>query len=459
MYKLLIIDDEPAICSSLTFALEDEYEVLTASDPQTALRLLAESLVDCVLLDLNLGSHSGLDLLQELKANRPEVPIIMMTAYGTIESSVAAMKAGAFHYLTKPLHLDEVRVLLNKALAFRELNRQVKELSEAIKQTNTYAGLVGKSQAMRDLYDVIERVKDIPSNILIMGESGTGKELVARAIHMQGSRRNAPFSVINCAAIPDTLLESELFGYEKGAFTGALQRKVGLLEKSHGGTVFLDEIGEMPLALQAKILRVLQERVLTPLGSLEPREIDIRIIAATNRNLADEVKKGTFREDLYYRINVIPIHTPPLRERREDIPALVEHFLTICANSMGKPRKSCTPRAMNRLYNYAYPGNVRELANIVEYAVALSRSELIDEDELPAVLFTETQAASFPAKATGTENGVTITIGTTLNEAERLLILRTLAENDGHRRKTAQILGISERGLRHKLKQYLGEEE
>ncbi|WP_205683786.1 sigma-54-dependent transcriptional regulator [Brevibacillus migulae] len=456
LLNLLIIDDEPAICSSLTFALEDEYQVSTATDRETALRLLSDRTVDCILLDLNLGSASGLDLLHELKAINAEVPIIMMTAYGTIESSVAAMKAGAFHYISKPIHLDEVRVLLKKALEYRELNQQVKELSAAIRQTNTYAGLIGNSQVMRELYDVIERVKDIPSNVLIMGESGTGKELVARAIHMEGNRRHAPFSVINCAAIPETLLESELFGYEKGAFTGALQRKVGLLEKSNGGTVFLDEIGEMPLALQAKILRVLQERVVTPLGSLEPREVDIRIIAATHRNLAEEVKKGTFREDLYYRINVIPIHTPPLRERREDIPALVEHFLTICANSMGKPRKTCSPKAMNRLYNYSYPGNVRELANVIEYAVALSRGQLIEEEELPQVIFQDKLDRLQQAEAA---NGVHIPVGTSLEDAERLLILHTLEENRGHRRKTAHALGISERGLRHKLKQYGGEEK
>ena len=456
LLKLLIIDDEPAICSSLTFALEDEYQVRTATDRETALRQLADSSVDCILLDLSLGPISGLDLLQELKALHAEVPVIMMTAYGTIESSVAAMKAGAFHYISKPIHLDEVRVLLTKALEYRNLNQQVKELSEAIKQSNTYAGLIGNSEVMRELYDVIERVKDIPSNVLIMGESGTGKELVARAIHMEGNRRHAPFSVINCAAIPETLLESELFGYEKGAFTGALQRKVGLLEKSHGGTVFLDEIGEMPLALQAKILRVLQERIVTPLGSLEPREVDIRIIAATHRNLAEEVKKGTFREDLYYRINVIPIHTPPLRARREDIPALVEHFLTICANSMGKPRKTCSPKAMNRLYNYSYPGNVRELANVVEYAVALSRSQLIEEEELPQVIFQDRLDRLQQVEAV---NGIHIPAGTSLEDAERLLILHTLEENGGHRRKTAHTLGISERGLRHKLKQYCEEEK
>ncbi|NGQ95703.1 sigma-54-dependent Fis family transcriptional regulator [Brevibacillus sp. SYP-B805] len=455
MRKLLIIDDEPAICSSLTFALEDEYRVWTAQDGETGMMLLEQEGIDCVLLDLNLGAENGLDLIHKLKAAKPDVTVIMMTAYGTIESSVAAMQAGAFHYLTKPLHLDEVKLLLGKAMEYRQLHQQVKELSEAVKQTQSCAGLVGKSQPMVKLFELIERVKDIPSNVLITGESGTGKELVARAIHHLGARSSGPFHVINCAAIPENLLESELFGYEKGAFTGAFQRKPGLLERSHGGTVFLDEIGEMPLALQAKILRVLQERVVTPLGGTDAKEVDIRIIAATNRNLQEEVAKGTFREDLYYRINVIPIRTPALRERREDIPLLIEHFLTVSASNMGKPRKTCTPEALKLLYDYGYPGNVRELANLIEYAVALSREEQITPADLPPVVWQQRQEAKTGESG---EPGLFIPIGMTLEEVEREVILTTLSHYGGHRRKTAERLGISERGLRQKLKQYLGEE-
>jgi two-component system response regulator AtoC len=452
MPHLLILDDEPAICSSLSFALEDEYTVWTAKEAEAGLELAAQKPVDCILLDLNLGYTSGLELLPKLKAIRPEAVIIMMTAYGTIESSVAAMKAGAYHYLTKPLHLDEVRLLLKKGLEFQQLHQRVKVLSAAVKQQQSYAGIIGKSQPMLQVFQLIEKVKDIPSNILITGESGTGKELVARAIHYQGNRSQAPFSVVNCAAIPESLLESELFGYEKGAFTGAYQRKSGLFERSHGGTVFLDEIGEMPLSLQAKLLRVLQERVVTPLGGFEVKEVDIRIIAATNRNLQEEVAKGTFREDLFYRLNVIPIHMPPLRERQEDLPLLIEHFLDLYAANMGKPRKPCSPEVKKLLYAYDYPGNVRELANVLEYAVALSQGDTIALEDLPPLL---TQRQSNRKLSGSTAAGVLIPEGLPLEEAERIYILHTWERNGGHRKKTADQLQISERGLRQKLKQYL----
>ncbi len=452
MTRLLIVDDEPAICASLSFALEDDFDVFTAKDEQTALAVLEQEEIDCVLLDLNLGSTSGLELLPKLKKLRPDLTVIMMTAFGTIESSVAAMKAGAYHYLTKPLHLDEVKLLINKALEFQKLHKRVKVLSAAVKQQQSYAGMIGKSQQMQRIYQLIEKVKDIPSNILITGESGTGKELVARAIHYQGVRSQAAFSVINCAAIPETLLESELFGYAKGTFTGAVQQKTGLFERSHGGTVFLDEIGEMPLALQAKLLRVIQERTVTPLGSYSTKEIDIRLIAATNRNLEEEVAKGTFREDLYYRLNVIPIRTPALRERPEDVPLLVDYFLDLYAANMGREKKECSPDVKKKLFAYSFPGNVRELANIIEYAVALSAGEIITMEDLPASLVSQpTGKRLFPKS----QEGVFVPANATLEEAERLVILHTLEKNGGHRKKTADQLGISERGLRQKLKQYL----
>ncbi|GED54040.1 sigma-54-dependent Fis family transcriptional regulator [Brevibacillus borstelensis] len=452
MTRLLIVDDEPAICASLSFALEDDFDVFTAKDEQTALAVLEQEEIDCVLLDLNLGSTSGLELLPKLKKLRPDLTVIMMTAFGTIESSVAAMKAGAYHYLTKPLHLDEVKLLINKALEFQKLHKRVKVLSAAVKQQQSYAGMIGKSQQMQRIYQLIEKVKDIPSNILITGESGTGKELVARAIHYQGVRSQAAFSVINCAAIPETLLESELFGYAKGAFTGAVQQKTGLFERSHGGTVFLDEIGEMPLALQAKLLRVIQERTVTPLGSYSTKEIDIRLIAATNRNLEEEVAKGTFREDLYYRLNVIPIRTPALRERPEDVPLLVDYFLDLYAANMGREKKECSPDVKKKLFAYSFPGNVRELANIIEYAIALSAGEILTMEDLPASLVSQpTGKRLFPKS----QEGVFVPANATLEEAERLVILHTLEKNGGHRKKTADQLGISERGLRQKLKQYL----
>lgn len=455
MPNLLIVDDEPSICVSLAFGLEDEFTVFTATEAAASLEIIQSEEIDCVLLDVSLGQTSGLQLLAEMKQLRPELIVIMMTAYGTIQSSVEAIKAGAYHYLTKPLHMDEVKLLLHKALDYQQLHRRVQALSEAVRQTQSYAGIVGKSQAMGRVFQFIERVKDISSSILITGESGTGKELVARAIHFQGNRSSAPFSVINCAAIPETLLESELFGHEKGAFTGAYQSKQGLFEYSQGGTVFLDEIGEMPLSLQAKLLRVLQERVVTRLGSYEAREVDIRIIAATNRDLEAEVARGTFREDLYYRLNVIPIRIPPLRERAEDIPYLLEHFLQVSVANMGKQKKAFSPEAKKWLYAYSYPGNVRELANIVEYAVALSQGEIITMEDLPPML-RERSRVSRPGSQE--KEGLVIPSGITLEEAERRIILHTLERQGGHRKKTAEVLGISERGLRQKLKQYIDEE-
>lgn len=455
MQKLLIVDDEPSICVSLSFVLEDDYHIWTAHDADTARAIVQEEEIDCVLLDQSLGAASGLALLPQLKATRPQITVIMMTAYGTIESSVAAMKAGAYHYLTKPLHLEEVKLLLNKAMEHQHLQRQVQTLREQIHQKQSYAGILGKSPLMEKLFHLIEKVKDISSSILITGESGTGKELVARAIHHEGNRRHAPFSVINCAAIPEALLESELFGYEKGTFTGAYQSKKGLFERSHGGTVFLDEIGEMPLSLQAKLLRVIQEKRVTPLGGYESKEVDIRIIAATNRQMEAEVASGAFREDLFYRLNVIPIRTPPLRERTEDIPLLLDHFLQRMAAEMGKGRKSLTPEARKWLYAYTFPGNVRELANIVEYAVALSQGDMLTMEDFPPALI-ERRSNVRPFQTS--RDVLTIPEGISLEEAERRFILYTLEKNSGHRKKTADQLAISERGLRQKLKQYFEKE-
>ncbi|WP_423800623.1 sigma-54-dependent transcriptional regulator [Neobacillus sp. SAB-20_R2A] len=452
---ILIIDDEQAICSSLSFALEDEYTVWTASNAENGQKLLESEAIDGVLLDLNLGRSSGMDLLRIIKEKWPDTVVIMMTAYGTIDSTVEAIKEGAYHYLTKPLNLEEVKLMLKKALTFQQLHQQVQVLGQAVRQRESYAGLIGKSECMQKVFQLIEKVKDIPSNIMITGESGTGKELVARAIHFQGIRQQNAFSVINCAAIPESLLESELFGHEKGAFTGAYQRKQGLFEQSDGGTIFLDEIGEMPLALQAKILRVIQEKVFTPLGSQAAKEVDVRIISATHRNLLEEVAKGNFREDLYYRLNVIPIHVPPLRERKEDVPLLIDHFLAFYSANMNIRTKSCSLDAKRMLYHYSYPGNVRELSNIVEYAVALSDDDVIQLSDFPEAVYRK----DIPSKESPDEKGLFLPEGLSLAEVNRQYILYTLEKNQGHRINTAKQLAISERGLREKLKQYLRESE
>jgi len=453
MPTVLIIDDERAICSSLSFALEDRYAVLTSLSAAEGLLLMKDQQVDCVLLDLRIGQEDGISFIPEIKKIRPDCVVIMMTAHGSIETSVEAMRKGAYHYLTKPLNLEEVGILIAKALEFQYLHNQVQVLTKSIRKDENYGGIIGKSPAMQKIFYLIDRVKNIDSNVLISGESGTGKELVARAIHYEGKRKGKPFSVVNCAAIPENLLESELFGYEKGAFTGAFQRKGGLFELSHEGTIFLDEIGEMPLTLQSKILRVIQEREITPLGSSEHRKIDVRITAATNRRLFEDVSKGRFREDLFYRLNVIPIHTPPLREHPEDVPLLIDHFLVHHATRMEKPRLYLSREAKGLLYQYPYPGNVRELSNIIEYAVAMSEDEVIGVSDL----FRNILPANATGQQTAGEGLLSIPEGISLAEAERRIILNTLELCKGHRKKTAEVLGISERSLRDKLKLSLGQ--
>ncbi|MGE5703844.1 MAG: sigma-54-dependent transcriptional regulator, partial [Clostridia bacterium] len=325
--SILVLDDEQAIGSSLCFAFETEYDVSATTNVSEAYTLLQSKSIDVVLLDWRLGEYDGLDALQEIKKLSPSTEVIMMTAYGTIESSVEAMKRGAYHYTTKPLVIDELQLLIEKAVEHKQLQTEIVKLTETIDKIKGYDEMIGQSPAMQNVFSIIERVKDIDSSVLIYGESGSGKELVARALHRKGKRRTKPFLSINCAAIPEHLLESELFGFVKGAFTGALHDKKGTLEEANGGTLFLDEIGEMPPALQAKLLRVLQEKEVTPIGSNRARPLDVRIVSATNKNLHQMVQDGTFREDLVFRLTVIPIHLPPLRERREDIPLLISYFL------------------------------------------------------------------------------------------------------------------------------------
>lgn len=456
MPAVLIIDDERAICSSLGFALEDQYTVYTGLSAAEGLLLLKQHRIDCVLLDLRIGQEDGILLIPEIKKIHPGCVVIMMTAHGSIESSVEAMRSGAYHYLTKPLNLEEVRILIDKALEFQYLQSQVQALAKSVRKDENYSGIIGKSRAMQSLFHLIDRVKNIDSNVLICGESGTGKELVARAIYLGGKRKDKPFHVVNCAAIPENLLESELFGFEKGAFTGAYQRKEGLFASSHEGTIFLDEIGEMPLSLQSKILRAIQEKEITPLGSGEQRKIDVRLIAATNRQLSEDIRSGRFREDLYYRINVIPIHTPPLRDRLEDVPLLIEHFLAHHAARMEKPRLELSHEAKKILYGYTYPGNVRELGNIIEYAVAMCEGRVIGAADLLHNILPKDRMAGRKTAGPAGRGLLSIPEGIPLAEAERLVILNTLDLCGGHRKKTAEVLAVSERSLRDKLKIYLG---
>jgi two-component system response regulator AtoC len=455
---VLIIDDEPAICASLRFALEDDYQITTATNPQEGLRIIETNVIDMVLLDVRIGNCNGLDILEEIKQQDPSVTVIMMTAYASIESSIQAIKKGAYYYIEKPINMDELHLLMNRALEHKKMSRELEALHEQLEQRRGYEGFIGKSKAMQHVFSLIDRIKNINSNVLIIGESGTGKELVARSIHNTGRRKDGPLEIVNCAAIPETLLESELFGYEKGAFTGATQRKVGKWVAANGGTLFLDEISEMPLPLQAKLLRVLQAREITPLGSNKKISLDVRIISATNKDLKQMVNEGSFREDLYFRLNVIPIFIPPLRERKEDLPLLIDYFLEKYCREMNRKKKLLSADARRLLLDYHYPGNVRELGNIIEYAVALSTNDQIQVEDLPATVREQKQTFS-SVSANAESDNLNIPIGFPMKEIEKKVIAATLKHFGGHRQKTARTLQISERSLRDKIKMYALEEQ
>ncbi|MEK4536443.1 MULTISPECIES: sigma-54-dependent transcriptional regulator [Peribacillus] len=448
---VLVIDDEPAICTALSFALEDDYQVVTTTDPDEGLRHIEQISVDIVLLDLRIGSKSGLDILQKIKHRSPNVTVIMMTAYSSIETSIEAIKNGAYYYIEKPINIEELSLLLMRAAEFKQMSNQLETLHEELEKTRGFGNFLGNSKAMQRIFSMIERVKDIDSSVLITGESGTGKELVARNIHTLGRRKNNPMQIVNCAAIPEMLLESELFGYEKGAFSGATQRKEGKCVAADGGILFLDEISEMPLPLQAKLLRVLQEREVTPLGSNTKISLDVRIISAANKNLEQMVMEGKFREDLYFRLNVIPISMPPLRERKEDLPLLMDYFIKKHAKDMNREDKTFTASARRLLLDYHYPGNVRELGNIIEYAVALSNSKNMEDTDLPQ--YVQEQKLILQSGSPNEDfNSFSIPIGISMKEIEEKVITATLQYCKNHRQKTAQILKISERSLRDKIK-------
>ncbi|GLI10432.1 acetoacetate metabolism regulatory protein AtoC [Paenibacillus tyrfis] len=448
--NLLILDDEIAICKSLSFILEDDYEVYASTDPDEAIALFSHVAFSIALLDLRLGMRDGIEVLKQIRSISPRTIVIIMTAYGSIPSAVEAMRQGAFYYAAKPIDIHELKVLLEKAMEQFQLQSRVEWLNEEIQKAYDVHGLIGHSSQMQNVFSLIDKVKNIDSSVLIMGESGTGKELVARAIHFAGDRQKQVFSTINCAAIPANLIESELFGYEKGAFTGAVARKTGIFETANGGTLFLDEIGELDIGLQSKLLRVLQEKAIMRIGGQKEIAIDVRIIAATNRDLKKEIQQGKFREDLYYRLNVIPILLPPLRERQEDIPSLIQHFINKINERMSKQIKGIEPDAVQLLLDYPFPGNVRELQNIIERSIALADGDRVTVGDLPGDLQTKpTQPADSKL--------VPVYVGETMDAIERKVILSTLQAMDGNRRKTAETLGIGERTLRDKLARYRAE--
>lgn len=448
MKKILIIDDERTICTSLKFAFEDDYEVSTANNVFELEQLLEEEEFDVALLDLKFGEVSGLDLIAPIKQKNKHTAVIMMTAYASVESSIEAMKRGVYDYIIKPIDITKLSFLIGKAIDFKSLNDKVSILEKEMEQHAQKREIIGTSKKMQDIYHIIERVKDIEMNVLIEGPSGTGKELVAREIHFRGNRRDYPFEVVNCGAIPSTLIESELFGYEKGAFTGATSNRKGLFELADKGTLFLDEIGEMDLLAQVKLLRVLQTMEIFPLGSEKSKKINVRIVAATNKDLKEEVKKGNFREDLYFRLNVIAVTMPPLNQRLEDLPLLIEHFVKKTSDTFKIPIKSISREAYNALEQYEFPGNVRELQNIIERSVVFASDEIIELGDLPDMITENSSSVKKSSKI------IPVPIGTPLSDVERMMIEETLEHNDGNRRKTAEQLEISERNLRYKIKQY-----
>ena len=379
--RILVVDDDNSLLELMRMRLESaNYEVTATMKEEEAIEAAKGQVFDLSIVDLRLAQRDGISLMKELHLIIPDMPVIILTAHGSIESAVEAIKNGAFSYLTKPFEPQEMLFQIERVLENSRLASEIKRLKGLLKEKYDFPNIIAQSEGMQRVLEVVSRVAKTDSTVFINGESGTGKELIAKVIHVASSRKDKAFVAINLAAIPETLLESELFGYEKGAFTGAVRSAKGFFSQAHEGTIFLDEIGDMALTTQGKLLRVLQERQFYPIGKEKPIDVDVRLIAATNKNLEDQVKKGLFREDLFYRIHVIPIFLPPLRERKEDIPLLIEHFLKKFRLQMKKEVKGLTPQAMQKLMLYDWPGNVRELENTIEYAVAMTQEDVINED-------------------------------------------------------------------------------
>src|SRR5882672_897194 len=448
---LLIADDDPGLRESLERTLTREgYRVVLASDGRAALERVQAGGVDLIVTDLKMPGLTGLELLRAAKAIMPDVDVILLTAFGTVEEAVKAMKDGAYDFLTKPFRREQLLKLVDKALERRDLIEQNRALKQQLEDIRAKGKMIGASPSFRRMLTLVEQTADSSATILIQGESGTGKELAARAIHERSARRAGPFVAVNCAALPDTLLESELFGYEKGAFTGAAGRKEGRFELAHGGTLFLDEVADLSLVTQPKILRVLQEGEFERLGGTRTLRVDVRIVAATNQDLAQMVRDRRFREDLYYRLNVITITVPPLRDRREDIRVLAEHFLRLYAAKNNRRLDGFTDEALRRLEGYSWPGNVRELENVIERGVVLARASLIDLADLPEEI----------AGATPLPEGVlSVRIGTPLAEVEQRLLEATLRATKNNKTLTAKLLGIDPRTVSRKLERWDEEAE
>jgi DNA-binding NtrC family response regulator len=446
IHRILAVDDDLEMCRMLSdFLIEEGFSVLTASESLEALKILKREEFDIVITDLKMKGLKGLDLLEEAKKAAPFTPVIIITAFGTIESAIKAMKMGAYDYITKPFQMEELVLIVKKALEHRLLKMEVLRLKKEVASRYNFHQLIGRSPSMQRIYDLIERVSDSSSHVLITGESGTGKELVAKAIHYHGARKDGRFIAVNCAAIPETLLESELFGYKKGAFTDARTDKRGLIFEADGGTLFLDEITEMSAMLQAKLLRVIEEKEVRPLGDTHSHAVDARIISTTNRDLPSLIRNGGFREDLYYRLRVIDLELPPLRQRKEDVPLLVQHFIGKFSQSMKKNITGVSEEAMKILLNYSWPGNVRELENVIQRAITLGRPEMILPEDLPdSLLVKETDEELF---------GQALRERLTLAQLEKEYVRRVLIEEGGNKSKAAERLDLDRKTLYRKLQE------
>src|SRR6202167_2914798 len=441
--SILIVEDEPKMRRVLELQLADEgFHARTAGDAETGLQLLGKESFDLVVTDLKLPGMSGFEFLQTVKRVNADLPVVIMTAYGRVESAVDAMRAGASDYVLNPFSLAELVLVIRKELASHQLRQENRDLREALGKRYEYKNIIARSDKMQAVLALVERVAPTNSTVLIGGESGVGKDLVARAIHEHSQRANGPFVKINSTAIPETLLDSELFGYEKGAFSGAMTNKPGKFELADKGTLFLDEIGDVPGATQVKLLRVLQEREFERLGGTKTIKVDVRLIAATNRDLREALEQGTFREDLYYRLNVVPIDIAPLRQRKEDIPDLVNLFISRFAGDSGKPVESISPEAMQILVNYHWPGNVRELQNIIERACALAKGTVLEVADIHLDLR--------PAKAANGAGGF-LPEGMTLEHWEDEMIREALRRANGNKSQAARLLGLSRNALRYRL--------
>lgn len=448
--RLLVVDDQASMREFLEIMLSQEgYEVLVAASGEEAFKMYREERPDLVLTDVKMPGMSGLDLIKEIHALDQAVPVVAITAYSCADDAVLAVREGAYDYLSKPFQVEDLRIVIRNALETRRLRRENLELRRSIEGGQGFSEIIGRSQQIVEIFSLISSLASSKAGVLIIGESGTGKELIAKALHYNSDRRERPFVTINCSAIPETLLESEMFGHVRGSFTGAVANKPGIVEAAHTGTLFLDEVGEIPPSVQAKLLRFLQDNEFRRVGDTEGKKVDVRIIAATNKNLEKEMEAGNFREDLYYRLNVIRIRVPPLREREEDIPFLIDHFVKKFARAQNKNISKVSSLANQILCNYQYPGNVRELENIIERCVTLEQSDQLTAQHLPPKLV---EAAGPSGQGEGLDippDG--IDLPRTLENTERQLINRALEITGGNRSRAARLLGVSFRSLRYRL--------